>query len=142
MKYFVGLLLAFTAIAFLATPGHAKVSVILECTLNGAKESNHDLYEIDYDARTVRNHRVNDDGAPALFPDGSRIGENTFPIQISNNEIKWSNVWNAGRIYSMLGRYSGTLTNIIYTINEGRWNDPSTTRYHCHPYAPIRRKQF
>ena len=31
MKYFVGLLLAFTAMAFLVTPGHA-ASVTLECT--------------------------------------------------------------------------------------------------------------
>ena len=45
------LLLAIAAIAFIATPVRAEVSVILECILQGAKESNHDLYEIDYDAR-------------------------------------------------------------------------------------------
>jgi hypothetical protein len=141
------LALAVCFMMFIATPGRAAVSVILECTSLTPIPGQHLLEEIDYDASTVRTHSVDDDGAPFLL-DGRATADTTDPAQISDNEIKWSlQEWSDGEgsgytRYS-LGRYSGTLTQYFY---DSRWNNGkgggSTLTAKCQPYAPNLQKKF
>jgi hypothetical protein len=141
-------LLAFAVcfMMFIATPGRAAVSVILECT-GLSSPGMHLLEEIDYDASTVRTHSVDDDGAPFLIG-GRATGDKTVRAQISDNEIKWSlqewsNGEGSGYTRYSLGRYSGTLTQYFY---DSRWNNAkgggSTLTAKCQPYAPNRPKRF
>jgi hypothetical protein len=132
-------IVAFLATTFIVTPGHAAVSVVLECNSATASKNDHELFELDYDARTVRVHAVDDDGAPAADEPSDR----TYPIQVADNEIVWSEyeTGDGGYWRDRLGRYSGTLTVEVYDPNVLP-NAPHIASMTCQPYSPNRQKKF
>lgn len=137
------LLFVLGTLTFIPMPGRAAASLILECKTKGISPPWHNLFEVNYDAHTVRASFVTDDGAPALYPNGSRMEERTYSAQISDKEIKWAFINNTQRIYYTLGRYSGTLTVVMnLAMDDGRWRDPVPARSECKPYAPSRQRKF
>jgi hypothetical protein len=139
MKYH-RLLLAFAAMVFTAPPCHAAVSVILECTWPGSPSDRHALYEVDYDASTVREHTVDEYGAPAVV-NGNTLGDLTIRAQISDTQIKWTDIEAGDGSYRrfFLDRYAGTLTVQNYDHINGATGGSTK----CHPYVPPhRQKQF
>jgi hypothetical protein len=133
-------LLGCATMAFNAAPCRAAELVVLECNSDAtaAQGNAHYLWEINYDAQTVRNRVVDSDGAP-LFAYGQPYGEITSPAKISDNVIEWrvSLPGGYGDIFR-LGRYTGTMA-----VQGSRSNGNTYYEVQCHPYAPPHRlKQF
>ena len=131
------LLLGLTILLPASATAYAAASVTLECAPADPKamrqEGWHSIYEIDYDARTVREHYLDDDGAPIR-----NSADTQSTANVSDQEITWTENMAPGPIYYTLGRFSGTLTaekhfdGGIYTI-----------RQQCHPYSlQNRQRQF
>ena len=93
----------------------------------------HNLYEIDYAARTVRARIIDADGAP-LTIQGYTTPDTTSPAQISDNEIKWGR----SSSYFTLGRYSGKLTWDALVGGNVGWK---TFWFRCQPYAALKRQK-
>lgn len=136
------LLLGIAAMLAASATAHATVSVTLECMSNLAHGADtpgvHTLYEVDYDAGTVRNHVVDDDGAPATL-NGQPYADRTFRAEITDREIKWTEDMAAGPIYRTLGRYSAQLQSDM--VFEGRGTD--TVHAVCRLWTPTHQtRQF
>jgi hypothetical protein len=130
-----GPLLAFAAMTFIPPEGRAATPVVLECRIAGQPPDKHDLYEINYDAATVRFHSINNDGAPYQV-NGAQVPDQTYRAQITDSEIKWA--YQANNTFT-LGRYSGTLTQLLTLDNDNR----HTLTFQCKPYRqPTRQRQF
>ena len=121
----------FAAVAFgvvlAATPARAAVSVTLECVLIGANGQPapylhwHQLLDIDYDAQTVREYRVDDDDV--ILTVGGQLADMTIPVQIGEKEITWQ----VRDVSQTLGRYSGIWTATSATF---------VMRLQCQPWTP------
>ena len=133
-----GFFLAVIATTLVVTTARAGVSVTLECN-SSTHPGLHNLLDLDYAARTVRNYSVNDDGAPYTF-NGTPMADRTFPAQVTDKEIMWTEQMAAGPNYLTLGRYSGTLTVEIH-FQSTRGAATTTNRYQCRRWTPEARQQ-
>jgi hypothetical protein len=130
-----GPLLAFSVMMLMPHQGRAAVPIVLECKIAGQPADKHDLYELNYDAATVRFHSINNDGTPYQVH-GAQVPDLTFRAQITDSEIKWA--YQANNTFT-LGRYSATLTQLI-TLDNG---NSQTLTFQCRPYKqPTRQRQF
>ena len=132
-KVFLSLtsVLSFLTTTLIATPSHAAVSVVLECS--SSMHNIHSLYEVDYDARTVRVHAVDDDGLPSTESNG----DHTYPAQITDREITWSEYELSNGSYrrDRLSRTSGKLT-VQDEDTGGRVPDYLESNNTCQKYVP------
>jgi len=124
------------AIVGLAAGASQAAVVTVECEYGS--QGVHALYDIDYDASTVRSYAVNDDGGPATFSEGV-FPDRTFPAHITDREITWTDPsWVAGYDNLTLGRLSGTLRDDSVqtkSLKSGK-NYSHTTVRKCEPYTP------
>ena len=98
----------------------------------------HHLVEIDYDAATVHEHTINDNGDPATA-NGIGFLDDTFPAQVTDSTVVWSYKTSVGVQRNTLGRYSGTLTLDF----SGDADAPSSFTLQCQPWtAPARQRKF
>ena len=129
---------ALSAVFVLISAGAARAdTVTLECNSRGELHGEHDLYALDYAASTVHSYVLTDDGVI-----DARWSNETYPIQVADNVITWTEPLAFGSADITLGRYTGTLTihSVVTGSSSGKTYD-STNAFSCHAWTPPQRQR-
>lgn len=140
-----GTTLLFLAAVFsanLIVPSRAAVTVTLDCSAPfanqafPAKPGIHGMIDIDYDANTVRNYAIDDDGVVLTYS-----LDKTYPAQVTANEITWRDEYKGVVDVFTLGRITGILTMVLTDARNPSVDQ--TQRWQCKKStAPTQAPQF